>query len=119
MVVPHKTPGALGVALEVGRLSPVRISHVNYEGKPSVVIREEIWALGKISLMQHWTGHVEFFDSGCSPPKSNMAKHASYQKHGILGHHSSLHMSKKLNAVSAVTLEVVSRIPLILINGVA
>ena len=69
MVVPHKTPGALGVAPEVGKLSPVRISHVNYEGKPPVVIREEIRALGKTRLMQHWTGHVEFFYSGFSPPK--------------------------------------------------
>ena len=90
MVVPHKTPGALGIAPEVGKLSPVRISHVNYEGKPSVVIREEIWALGKTRLMQHWTGHVEFFDSGCFPLKPKNAKYASYQKHGVLGHHSSL-----------------------------
>ena len=90
MVVPHKTPGALGIAPEVGRLSPVRISRVNYEGKPPVAICEEIWALGKTRLMQHWTGHVEFFDSNCAPPKPPKAKYASYQKHGILGHHSSL-----------------------------
>ena len=89
MVVPHKTPGALGIAPEVGKLSPARISRVNYEGKPSVVICEEMWALGKTRLMQHWTGHVEFFDSGFSPPKKKV-KYASYQKHGILGHDSGL-----------------------------
>ena len=77
MVVPHKTPGALGIAPEVGRLSPVQISHVNYEGKPPVVIREEIWALGKTRLMQHWTGHVEFFDSNSAPPKPPKVKYAS------------------------------------------
>ena len=65
------------------------ISHINYEGKPSVVIREEIWALGKTRLMQHWTGRVEFFDSGFSPPKKKV-KYASHQKHGILGHDSGL-----------------------------
>ena len=111
MVVPHKTSGALGIAPEVGRLSPVRISHVNYEGKPPVVIREEIWALGKTRLMQHGTGDVEFFDSNCAPPKPPKVKHASYQKHGILGHHSSLPYE--------LTLEVASPIPLILRRGVA
>ena len=81
--------GALGAVPETGKFAAVRISHIRYDGNLPVVIREETWALGKTRLMQHWTRHVEFFDSGFSPPKKSV-KYAPYQKHRIMGHDSYL-----------------------------
>ena len=69
MVHPGVTPGALGTAPDLRKLTNVRISYVTYPGGAPVEIREEHYALGKTRLMKHWTGKVLFFEHGKVPEK--------------------------------------------------
>ena len=84
MVQPGATPGSLGVAPDIRKLSNVRISYVKYPGGSPVEIREEHYALGKTRLMKLWTGKVLFFEHGKVPEK-RAARLSTYKKHGVLG----------------------------------